>query len=87
MEGKMAFKHKKYTPQEMIQIGMMFFLLGVLVNMIADGRMIGAFVTKLITNSSLLHSIQGFSAGFSIPILGASIYFNIRGLTMLRSRK
>jgi hypothetical protein len=80
----MAFKHKKYTPQEMIQIGMMFFLLGVFVNMIADGRMIGAFFAKLITDSSLLSSIQGFAAGLSIPIFGVSIYFNVRGLIMHR---
>ena len=81
----MAFKRKKFTPQEMIQVGMMFFLLGIFVNMIADGNLLGAFVPKLVTNSTLLNSIQGFAAGLSIPILGASIYFNIRGLIKFRS--
>ena len=81
----MAFKNKKFTPQEMIQVGMMFFLLGIFINMVADGRLMGAFVAKLITNSSVLNAIQGFAAGLSIPILGASIYFNIRGLIMSRS--
>jgi hypothetical protein len=81
----MAFKNKKFTPQEMIQVGMMFFLLGIFINMVADGRLMGAFVAKLITNSSVLNTIQGFAAGLSIPILGASIYFNIRGLIMSRS--
>jgi hypothetical protein len=84
MERKMAIKQKKYNPQEMIQIGMLFFLLGVFVNMIGDERMIGAFFVKLILDSSLLGSIQGFAAGLSIPIFGASIYFNVRGLIMHR---
>lgn len=82
----MAFKRKKFTPQEMIQIGMMFFLLGIFINMIADGNLLGTFISKLVTNSTLLNSIQGFAAGLSIPILGASIYFNIRGLITFRSQ-
>lgn len=82
----MAFKHKKYTPQEMIQIGMMFFLLGVFVNMIADGRMIGRLLADVISDPSLLNTIQGVAAGLSIPVFGASIYFNVRGLIYLRSQ-
>jgi hypothetical protein len=83
----MALKRRKFTPQEMIQVGMMFFLLGVFVNMIGDGRLIGALFADLITNQSLLSTIQGVAAGLSLPFFGASIYFNIRSLSMLRSLK
>lgn len=83
----MVLKRKKYTPQEMIQIGMAFFLLGVFVNMIGDGRMTGAFFASLIPDKSLLDTIQGAAVGFSIPIFAASIFSNMRGLAMLRSHK
>lgn len=83
----MVLKNRKYTPQEMIQIGMGFFLLGIFLNMIADGRIIGAFFANLITDKTLLATIQGVAAGISIPILCASIYFNVRGLILLRARK
>ncbi len=82
----MVLKRKTYTPQEYIQIGMAFFLMGVCVSMVADGRMIGAFFASLIPNISILDRIQGIAAGFSILILSASIYFNVRGLYLLRSR-
>jgi hypothetical protein len=87
MERKMAIKQKKYNPQEMIQIGMLFFLLGVFVNMIGDERMIGALFADLITNQSLLSTIQGVAAGLSLPFFGVSIYYNIHGLSLLRSLK
>ena len=83
----MVLKRKTYTPQEYIQIGMTFFLIGLCINRVADGRMIGAFFANLIPDLSITDTIQGVADGFSIPILGASIYFNVRGLTMLRSTK
>ena len=83
----MILKGRKYTPQDMIQIGMAFFLLGVFVNMVGDGRMIGALIGNLISDKSTLDTIQSVAAGFSIPIFCASIYFNLRGLIVIRSRK
>ena len=82
----MILKRKIYTPQEYIQIGMAFFLIGIFVSMVADGRLIGAFIANLIPDKSLLDSIQRIAAGFSIPIFCASIFFNVRGLVMYRSR-
>ena len=79
-------KSRNYTPQEYIQIGMAFFLIGLFVSMVGDGRLIGAFFTSLIPDQSVKDAIQGAAAGFSIPISCVSIYFNLRGLFMLRSR-
>lgn len=79
-------KRKIYTPQEYIQVGMAFFLIGAFTSMVADGRLIGAFFANLIPDKSLMDSIQGVAVGFSIPISCASIFFNVRGLVMLRSQ-
>jgi hypothetical protein len=86
IEVKMALKKRISTPQEYIQIGMTLFLIGIFASMVADGRLIGAFIISLIPDKSLLASIQGAVAGFSVPIFCASIIFNIRGLTMIRTR-
>jgi hypothetical protein len=86
MEVKMALKKRISTPQEYIRGGMAFFLIGIFASMVADGRFIGAFIISLIPDKSLLTSIQGAVAGFSLPILCASIFCNLRGLTMIRTR-
>lgn len=82
----MSLKRKSYTPQEYIRIGMAFFLMGLFVNQVVDGRMIGYLLIKLLHDQSLMNGIQGFSAGLSIPISCISIYFNLRGLIDFRSR-
>jgi hypothetical protein len=81
----MVLKQKKYTPQEYIQIGMAFFLVGMFVSQMADDRLVGAFVVNLLSDKFSAGALQGFADGLSIPILCASIYFNVRGLVMLRS--
>jgi hypothetical protein len=86
MEVKMTLKKRISTPQEYIQVGMAFFLIGIFASMVADGRLIGAFIISLIPDQPLLASIQGAVAGFSLPIFSASIFFNLRGLTMMRKR-
>jgi len=82
----MILKISISTPQEHIQVGMAFFLIGLFASMVADGRLIGAFISSLIPDQPLLASIQGAAAGFSFPIFSASIFFNLRGLTMMRTR-
>jgi len=82
----MALKKRITTPQEYIRAGMVFFLIGIFASMLADGRFIGAFIISLNPDKSLLASIQGAGAGFSLPIYCASIFFNLRGLTMIRTR-
>jgi len=83
----MVLKRKIYTPQEYIQVGMAFFLVGIFVNMLADGRFIGVLLASFIPDQSILDSIQGVADGFSIPIFCASIFFNVRGLVMYRLKK
>jgi hypothetical protein len=85
-EVKMVFKKRISTPQECIQVGMAFFLIGIFASMVADGRLIGVFIISSIPDKSLLNSIQGAVAGFLFPIFCASIFFNLRGLTMIRTR-
>jgi len=74
------------APQDFIRIGMAFFLMSIFVSMLADSQIIGTYLTHAIPNNGIVAAIQGGAAGFSIPISCASIYFNIRGLFMLRSR-
>jgi len=86
-EENVVLKRKTYTPQEYIQVGMAFFLMGIFVSTVADGRLIGAFFASLIPDQSIKDAVQGAAAGFSIPISCISIYFNVRGLAMLRSKR
>lgn len=81
----MALKKRISTPQEYIQVGMAFFLIGIFASMVADGRLFGVFIIKLMPTKSSLASIQDAVAGFSIPIFCASIFYNIRGLTMIQT--
>ena len=82
----MILKRRIHTPQEYIQVGMAFFLIGIVANMVADGRLIGAYFTSLIHDQAVLPTIQGIATGISIPASCASIFFNVRGLVKLRSK-
>lgn len=82
----MILKRNIQNPQDYIAVGMAFFLLSFITSTVAEGRLIGAFITSWITNESLIDTIQGFADGFTIIMSCASIYFNVRGLYMLRSR-
>jgi len=86
-EENMVLKRKTYTPQEYIQVGMAFFLMGIFFSTVGAGRLIGSFFASLIPDQSIKDAIQGAAAGFSIPISCISIYFNVRGLAMLRSKR
>jgi hypothetical protein len=59
----MTFKIKKNNPQDYIAIGMAFFLLGAFISMVADDRMIGAFIVNLARDQSAKDVIQGVAAG------------------------
>jgi len=43
-EENIVLKRKTYTPQEYIQVGMAFFLIGIFVSTVADGRLMGVFL-------------------------------------------
>jgi len=82
----MALKQRINTPQEYLQAGMALFIIAIFVNLIGDGRIGAAFFASLIPDQSLLATIQGIATGFSIPVSCASIFFNVRGLMMMRSK-
>ena len=82
----MLLKRKIQDPQEYILAGMVFFLIGVLASMLADGRLIGGLFIRMIHEESLKHTIQVFAGGFSLPMFFASIFFFLRGLALRRSR-
>lgn len=82
----MLLKRKIQDSKEYITAGMIFFLIGIFVSMLADGRLIGAFLIYLTPNESLIHTIQGFADGFALPMFFASIFFSLRGLVLRRSR-
>jgi hypothetical protein len=85
-EESMVLKRKIKDPQGYILAGMSFFMIGIFASMIGEGRLIMTFFSNLIPNESLLHTIQGIASGFSIPMLFASIYFNLRSLALRRTR-
>lgn len=80
----MVLKLKNLTPQEYIQVGIAFFLLGMALSTLADGRLFGVFFTNLNPDGTIMHTVQEFARGFSLPISMASIYFNVRGLVLMR---
>jgi Kef-type K+ transport system membrane component KefB len=82
----MLLKRKVQEPKDYITAGMAFFLIGIFASMFADGRLIGAFFSNMIPDESLMNSMQGFADGFSLPMFFASIFFNLRGLMLQRSR-
>jgi len=82
----MHLKPNIKNSQGYIQVGMTFFLIGITASLIADGRLIGAFFTNIIHEGPFLSTLQGFADGLSLPMFGASIYFNLRGLTVQRPR-
>jgi hypothetical protein len=79
-------KRKNKTPQALYVAGMAFLLAGLFANMIADGRLVGEFFLRWITDSGVRESLQGFANGLAIPMLCASIYLNIRYLILLRNQ-
>lgn len=82
----MALKRIINTPQEHLQVGMALFFIAIFVNLIGDERIIAAFFASLIPDQSLLATIRGIATGISIPVSCASIFFNVRGLMMMRSK-
>jgi hypothetical protein len=82
----MLLKRKIQDPNEYIMVGMAFFLIGIFASMLADGRLIGAFFIQLIPDEALINTVQGFADGFALPMLFASIFFNLRGLALRRSQ-
>jgi hypothetical protein len=82
----MALKKKLSTPRDYIQVGMAFFLIGIMVSQVADGRLVGALLVNFLSRVVSIGPLQEFAAGLSIPLFCASIYFNVRGLYLVRSR-
>jgi len=82
----MDLKRRISTPQKYIQVGMAFFMVGIVAYMVGDGRLIGAWLASFVHDQSVLATIRGIAIGFSIAVSCASIFFNVRGLVMMRSK-
>jgi hypothetical protein len=80
----MAHKQKKYSPQDYIHLGIAFFLLALFVSVFTDGRMLGIINTSLLHDKALVDFVHGFVDGLIIPFSCVSIFFNVRGLYLLR---
>ena len=65
--------------------GQVFFLVGILSSRMSEGGFLADTLRNLLASESLFNAFQGFAAGFSVPLLGISIYLNLKGLRLLRS--
>lgn len=83
----MFLKQKIHTAEGSITAGLIFFLIAIVATQVADNRLLGGLITELIAEESLVHTIQGFADGFALPMLFASIFFNLHGFTIQRSQK
>lgn len=79
----MVLKRHNKNAQANIMTGRVLFLIGIFSSMVADGRLLGALLADLVSGRAL-DFMQGFSGGFSIPMLLASIYFSLHGLRLQR---
>lgn len=82
----MEFKRRLRNPQGSMQAGMVFLLVALFASMIADGRLVGAYLAGLIRDEAMLHTIQVFAGGFALPMFFATIFFNLRSISMRRSQ-
>ena len=67
--------------------GQIFLLIGIFSSRISGGGFPADWLRELLASESLFNTFQGFAAGFSIPLLGISIYLNLKGLQLSRSAK
>lgn len=82
----MVIKRKAHTPTAYITLGMVFFLISIIATQIADSRHLGALINEMVGDDSRMRIIQGFADGFALPMLFASIFFNLRGLILQKSQ-
>lgn len=67
--------------------GQIFFLIGILSSRMSGGGFPADALRNLLDSETLFNAFQGFTAGFSVPLLGISIYLNLKGLQLSRSPK
>ena len=67
--------------------GQFFLLLGILISRISAGGFLEDWLRDLLASESMFNTFQGFVAGLSIPLLGLSIYLNLKGLQLSKSLK
>lgn len=66
--------------------GQLCMVVGILLSALADGRYGTQGVVNLVGDPGTAAALQGFLAGLSVPILGLSIWLNVRGLMLRRER-
>ena len=67
--------------------GQAFLMVGLLAASLSDGSFLWETVGKELFGGVVSSSLRGFAAGLSIPMLGASIYLNVRGLVLYRESR
>jgi hypothetical protein len=83
----MLLKHRSLDHKTSMTWGHIFFLIGILSSRISKGGFLADPLRNLLASESLFNAIQDFAAGISIPLLGISIYLNLKGLRLFRSPK
>lgn len=83
----MLLKRRPLDNKTAMTWGQVFFLIGVLSSRMSEGDFLADALRNLFANESLFNTFQGFAAGFSVPLLGISIYLNVKGLRLLKSPK
>jgi len=83
----MLLKRRPLDGKTAMTWGQVFFLIGILSSRMSEGGFLADALRNLLASESLFNTFQGFAAGFSVPLLGASIYLNLKGFQLLRSPK
>ena len=83
----MLLKRRPLDHKTTMTWGQVFFLVGILSSRMSEGGFLGETLRNLLASESLFNAFQDFAAGFSVPLLGISIYLNLKGLRLFRSPK
>lgn len=83
----MVLKRRPLDHKTTLTWGQVFFLVGILSSRMSEGGFLADTLRNLLASESLFAAFQDFAAGFSVPLLGISIYLNLKGTRLLRSPK
>lgn len=75
----MLLRRDDTNPRRLITAGQIFFLAGLLASTLAGGGVLDGPLGVAVPDW-----LYGFADGLSLPMFGASIFFQLRGLTLLR---
>jgi hypothetical protein len=82
----MFLKGRSQDHRVTMTLGLLCLLIGILSSSIAEAGFPAAALRDLFGSESLVNAFQGFADGFAVPMLGISIYLNVKGLWSFRNR-